>query len=126
MLFSAELPWCLIFVQKMNYQEKSRKICQKLYFTRRSTEPENDTERRLGGPTPTPGACPPLAAPGGGAATLGTPSASLCAYKLPFDLKTKGVDSFQKRVPLRRRHQKPRFGFRNSVLVPCRDGEFGE
>src|SRR3954470_17144834 len=89
-LFSAELPWCLVFVQKMNYQEKSQKICQKLYFTRRSTEPEDETERRLGGTTPTPGASPPLAAPGGGAATPGTPSASLCAYKLAFDLKTKG------------------------------------
>src|SRR3954470_20505761 len=68
-LFSAELPWCLVFVQKINYQEKSRKICQKLFFTRRSTEPEGETERRPGGPRPTPGVGPPNPAPGGGLAT---------------------------------------------------------
>jgi hypothetical protein len=27
---------------------------------------------------------------------------------------------------MRRRHQKPRFGTRNSVLAPCRDGYFEE
>ena len=49
------------------------------------------------GPRPTPGASLPLAAPGGGATTPGTPSASLCAYKLPFDLKTRrGSIVFQK------------------------------
>src|SRR4051812_40808645 len=42
----------------MNYQEKSRKICQKIYFTRRSTEPEGGTEGRPGGPRPTPGTGP--------------------------------------------------------------------
>jgi hypothetical protein len=45
MLFSAELPRCLVFVQKSNFQEKSRKIFQKSYFTRRPTEPEYETER---------------------------------------------------------------------------------
>ena len=89
-MFSAELPWCLVFVQKINYEEKSGKICQKLYFTRRSTEPEDETKRMPGGPTPTPGAGPPLPAPRGGAATPGNPSASLYAYKFTFDLKTEG------------------------------------
>jgi hypothetical protein len=28
---------------------------------------------------------------------------------------------FPDRLSLRRRHQKPRFGTRNSVLAPCRD-----
>jgi hypothetical protein len=45
MLFLAELPWCLVFVQKSNFQEKSQKILQKSYFTRRPTEPEYETER---------------------------------------------------------------------------------
>jgi hypothetical protein len=45
MLFSAELPWCLIFVHKSDFQEKSRKIPQSSYFTRRHTEPEYKTER---------------------------------------------------------------------------------
>src|SRR3954465_9235888 len=66
-------------------------------------------------------------APGGGLATPGSSSASLHAYKLPSDLKTEGgYLVFQKRVPLRRHHQKPRFGSRNSVLAPCWDEEFGE
>src|SRR4051812_6427167 len=47
-------------------------------------------EKDPGGPTPTPGAGPPDPTLGGGAATPGTPSASLHAYKLPFDLKTEG------------------------------------
>jgi hypothetical protein len=45
MLFSVELPWCLVFVQKSNFQEKSRKILQNSYFTRRPTEPEDETEK---------------------------------------------------------------------------------
>jgi hypothetical protein len=50
MLFLAELPWCLVFVQKSNFQEKSRKILQKSYFTRRHTEPEYETEGATRGP----------------------------------------------------------------------------
>ena len=42
------------------------------------------------GPRPTPGASPPDPAPGGGLATPGSSSASLCDYKLPFDLKNEG------------------------------------
>jgi hypothetical protein len=45
MLFSLELLWCLIFVQKSNFQQKSGKILQKSYFTRRPTEPEDEMER---------------------------------------------------------------------------------
>jgi hypothetical protein len=33
---------------------------------------------------------------------------------------------FPDRVPLRRHHQIPRFGTRNSVLAPCRDGVLEE
>jgi hypothetical protein len=52
MLFSAELPWCLVFVQKSNFQEKFWKILQKSYFTRRPTEPEYETERGWEAATP--------------------------------------------------------------------------
>jgi hypothetical protein len=52
MLFSAELPWCIVFVQKSDFQEKSQKILQKSYFTRRHTEPEYKTERGQEGTTP--------------------------------------------------------------------------
>jgi hypothetical protein len=47
MLFSAELPWCLVFVQKSNFQEKFQKILQKSYFTRRPTKPEDETTTLL-------------------------------------------------------------------------------
>jgi hypothetical protein len=33
---------------------------------------------------------------------------------------------FPERLPLRRRHQKLRFGTRNSVLAPYRDGDLEE
>jgi hypothetical protein len=33
---------------------------------------------------------------------------------------------FSDRVPLRRHHQKPRFGTRNSVLALCRNGDLEE
>jgi hypothetical protein len=44
MLFSAELLWCLIFVQKSDFQEKSQKIFQKFYFARRPTESEGEAK----------------------------------------------------------------------------------
>jgi hypothetical protein len=44
MLFLAELLWCLVFVQKSDFQEKSWKILQKFYFARRPTEPEGETK----------------------------------------------------------------------------------
>jgi hypothetical protein len=56
MLFLAELPCCLVFVQKSNFQEKSRKNMQKSYFTRRPTEPEYETERGWEATTPPGGA----------------------------------------------------------------------
>jgi hypothetical protein len=37
-----------------------------------------------------------------------------------------GFDVFLERVPLRRHHQKPQFGTRNSILAPCWDGELEE
>jgi hypothetical protein len=37
-----------------------------------------------------------------------------------------GSAFFSDRVPLRRHHQKPRFGTRNSVLAPYRDRDLEE
>jgi hypothetical protein len=59
MLFSAELLWCLIFVQKSDFQEKSWKILQKFYFARRPTEPEGETEGGCGLGSPPGGAAQP-------------------------------------------------------------------
>ena len=84
-------------MQTINYQEKSGKICQKSYLTRRHTEPEYETEKRPGGPH----LCQAWAQPWprlGGAASSGRPLASLYAYKLPSDLKTYGDSRvFQKK-----------------------------
>jgi hypothetical protein len=44
MLFSAELLWYLVFVQKSNFPENSQKISQNSYFTRRLTEPEDEPQ----------------------------------------------------------------------------------
>jgi hypothetical protein len=48
------------------------------------------------------------------------------AYIYPLTWKERGFGVFLDRLPLRRRHQKPRFGTRNSVLAPCRDGDLEE
>jgi hypothetical protein len=50
------LPWYLVFVQKSNFQEKSRKILQKSYFTKRPTELEYETKRGWEATTPPGGA----------------------------------------------------------------------
>jgi hypothetical protein len=39
-------------MQKSNFQEKSWKILQKSYFTRRPTDPEYEMERGQAGTTP--------------------------------------------------------------------------
>jgi hypothetical protein len=77
-MFSAELLWCLIFVQKSNFQEKSWKISQNSYFTRRLTEPEDKMETSHEGPTPPGGAG--QAVPGGGVAASSTASSPPFAY----------------------------------------------
>jgi hypothetical protein len=122
MLFSAEFPWCLVFVQKSDFQEKSWKILQKSYFTRRPTEPEEETERgwELGSP------------PGGAARPGPRPPVMRLARPSPRPLlpptytlwleRSRGWAFFPDRLPLHRRHQKPRFGTRNSVLAPCGTG----
>jgi hypothetical protein len=68
MLLSAELLWCLAFVQKSNFQEKSWKILQKFYFARRPTEPEGETKGGSGLGSPPGGVAqawprPPLVRP---------------------------------------------------------------
>jgi hypothetical protein len=126
MLFSAELLWCLVFVQKSNFQEKSQKISQKSYFARRPTEPQGETKkgRELGSPPGSaaqPWPCPPvvrLARP--------SPWPLLPPTYTLWPERSGGLAFFPDRLPLRRRHQKPRFGTRNSVLAPCRDRDLEE
>ena len=119
--------WCLIFVQKTNFQENFRKISQNSYFTRILTEPENETEGDHEGPTPTLGAGQALAAPRGGLAASATQSASPPDYIKPHDLKTEGGSTFfQKEFRCSAATRNPNPGTRSSVLAPYRDRDLEE
>src|SRR4051812_17147539 len=83
MLFSAELPWCLVFVQKINFREKSRKIYQRSYFPRRPTEPEGEEQK-----------APKWARQDPGLAAFGTFLASPFAYMNYVTRNLEGVRSF--------------------------------
>jgi hypothetical protein len=126
MLFSAELLWCLIFVQKSNFQEKFRKILQKFYFARRPTEPEGETKGGSGLGSPPGGTaqawpCPPMVKP-----PRPSPRPLLPPTYTLWPKRSRGSAFFPDRLPLRRHHQKPRFGTRFSILAPCRDGDLEE
>jgi hypothetical protein len=125
-LFSAELPWCLIFVQKSNFQEKSRKILQKSYFSRRPTEPEYETERDWEAATPPGGAAQAWPCQGVVRPPQPPPRAPLPPTNTSRPETIGGSVFFPDRVLLCRHHQKPRFGIRNSVLAPCQDGDSEE
>jgi hypothetical protein len=93
MLFSAELLWCLIFVQKSDFQEKSQKILHKFYFARRPTEPEGETKGAAAwdhhqGARPSPGRAHLW---WGRLGRCLDPS--FCLH-IPSDLKTAGVQRF--------------------------------
>jgi hypothetical protein len=126
MLFSAELLWCLVFVQKSNFREKSQKILQKSYFVRRPTEPEGETKGGSGLGSPPGGAAqawprlPVVRPPRPSPRPLLPPTYTL------WPKRSGGSAFFLDRLPLRRHHQKPWFGTRNSVLAPYRDGDLEE
>jgi hypothetical protein len=69
---------------------------------------------------------PGLAAPGCGEATPVASSSPPFAYIYLQTWNYRGFGFFPDRVPLHRHHQKLRFGTRNSVLAPCRDGDLEE
>jgi hypothetical protein len=120
------LPWCLIFVQKSDFQEKSRKILQNSYFTRRPTEPEDEMVRGWEPGSPPGGAAqawprPPVVRP-----HQPPPRAPLSPTYTSRPETIGGSTFFPDRLPLRRHHQKPRFRTRNSILAPCRDRDLEE
>src|SRR3954462_6815637 len=94
MLFSAELPWCLVFVHKINFREKSRKLYQRSYFPKRPTEPEGEEQEAPEWARQDPGAGPGLAAPGWRLAASGTFSASPFAYMTYMTRNLEGVRKF--------------------------------
>jgi hypothetical protein len=113
-------------MQKSDIQEKSWKILQKSYFTIRPTEPEEETERGW----------EPGSPPGGTAQAWSRPPMVRLPRPSPRPLlpptytlwpeRSGGLVFFPNRLPLHHRHQKPRFGTRNSVLAPYRDGDLEE
>jgi hypothetical protein len=96
MLFLAELLWCIIFVQKSDFQEKTRKIPQSSYFTRRHTEPEYETEGGHEGLTPLVARARPDRARGW-CGRLGHRIDPSFRLHIPSDLKTSGVWHFSQR-----------------------------
>jgi hypothetical protein len=114
------------FCAEIQLSGKSRKILQKSYFTRRPMEPEYETERGQEGTTPPGGAGQAWSRQG----VVWPPQPSPRPLLTPiYTMWPENIGSsafFPDRVPLHRHHQKPRFGTRNSVLAPCRDGDLEE
>jgi hypothetical protein len=104
----------------------SRKNYEKSYFTRRPMEPEDRRERRPGGPSRTGGAA--QAWPRQPCVREAWPPSQPPLWRTytPWRDNIRETVFFPDRLPLRCRHQKPRFGTRNSVLAPCRDGDSEE
>jgi hypothetical protein len=93
MLFSAELPWCLVFVQKSNFQKISWKMLEKSYFTRRPTEPEYETKRGKEGTTPPGGTAQAWPRQGVVWPPQPSPRAPFRLH-IPSDLKLSGILAF--------------------------------
>jgi hypothetical protein len=94
----------------------------KSYFTRRATEPEDETTRGWEAATPPGGAAqawprPPIMRP-----PRPSPRPLLPPTYTLWPERSGGLAFFPDRVPMHRHHQKPRFRTRNSILAPCRDG----
>jgi hypothetical protein len=114
MLFSAELPWCLVFVQKFNFQEKSRK------------NPILPEDPRREASTPPGGAAQAWPRQGVVRPPQPSPRALLPPTNTLRPETIEGSAFFPDKLPQRRHHQKPRFRTRNSILAPCRDGDLEE
>jgi hypothetical protein len=95
-------------------------FCQKTHGARRRDE---------GGQQPgltTRGRGLALVTPTCGEAASAIASTPPSAYIYLMTENSGGSVFFPDRLPLRRHHQKPRFGTRNSVLAPCLDGDLEE
>jgi hypothetical protein len=112
-----------LFLQKSDFQDKSWKILQKFYFARRPTEPEGETKGDSGLGSPLGGAAQPWPRPPVVRPPRPSPRPLLPPTYTLWPESSRGSAFFPDRLPLRRHHQKPRLGTRNSVLAPCRDGD---
>jgi hypothetical protein len=108
------------------FRKKSQKILQNSYFTRRLTEPEDETERGWEAATP-PGGAAQVWPFQGVVRPPQPPRRALLSPTYTSRPKTiSGSVFFPDRVPLHHHHQKPRFGTINSVMEPCRNGDLEE
>jgi hypothetical protein len=114
------------FCAEIQLSVKIRENHQKSDFTRRPMEPEDETEWRHEASTHTGGAAQPWPIPPGVKAARPSPRPLLPPTYTPLPENIRETAFFPDRLPLRRRHQKPRFGTRNSILAPCRDGDLEE
>jgi hypothetical protein len=88
------LPWCLVFVQKVNFREKHQKRSQTSYFTRRLTEPEGEAEMGHEWPKPHGGAAWGPTAPATEEGDSDTSPSPPFDYLTLSDLKREGVVHF--------------------------------
>jgi hypothetical protein len=114
------------FCAEIQLSEKSRKILQNSYFTRRSTKPEYETERGWEATTPPGGAAQAWPRQGVVRPPQPPPQALLPPTYNSRTETIRGSAFFLDRFPLRRHHQKLRFGTRNSILASCQDGDLEE
>jgi hypothetical protein len=98
----------------------------KFLFYQKTHGARRRDEDGLGGRLTTRWRSPGLAAPGGGETTPAASSSLPFAYIYFRPETIGGLAFFLDRLPLHRHHQKPRFGTRNSILAPCRDGALEE
>ena len=88
------MPWCLVFVQKVNFREKHQKRSQTSYFTRRLTEPEGEKEMGHEWPKPQGGAAKGPTAPATEESDSATSPSPPFDYLTLSDLKREGVVHF--------------------------------
>jgi hypothetical protein len=98
----------------------------KILFYQKTHGARRRDEERLGAGLTTRGCGPALAAPTYGETVSAIASTPPSAYIYPLTWKERGFGVFPDRLPQRHRHQKPRFGTRNSILAPCQDGDLEE
>src|SRR3954465_14971146 len=126
MLLSAKLPWCPVFVQKINFRKNPRKYAKSPIFPEDPRSQKEGSRRARSGPDITPARARPgrtRVASGRLRHLLGLP---FHLYDLR-DVKTRGgLELFAKQVRCAAITRNPIPGTRNSVLAPCRDGEMEE
>src|SRR4051794_8483134 len=110
MLFSAELPWCLVFVQKSTFGKNTRKYTKNYIFPEDSRSQKERSGRPRCGPDMTQAraqAWPRL----GGVWPPSMPSRFAFRIYDLRDVKSRGgFEAFPETSPLRRHHQKPYSG----------------